>query len=214
MRTDVWYLSIPKASQLLELPVIIFTWTTQGRQSWGFVTPRFWAGGRGRVWENTISYFELKVKACWKVIIFPKKEEKFGKNVGVNGRFCDKWEIFELTTKRNRSSEIFALKIGNLKISQTGSTTPRLRNRLTPLEPLIHSLSPWAAKTKNKICMVSFFWNFLMMMGNLRHHLIHWNFLQNKKYLATSAPSGDKGRMVLHTIYLIKASQIQKSHPI
>jgi len=51
---------------------------------WGHDPPDFGvgrvvgvAGVCGRVWENTISYFGLKV--CWKVTIFHKK---FGKNVG------------------------------------------------------------------------------------------------------------------------------------
>ena len=58
--------------------LIISVW--QGRQS-----RDFGLAGRGRVWENTMSYFGLKV--CWKVIIFQKKEKKFGMNVGLNGSF-------------------------------------------------------------------------------------------------------------------------------
>src|SRR6218665_2916349 len=59
---------------------------------WEVVTPDIglWGivGGRGWVWEKTIAYFGEKV--CWKVIIFQKKEEKFAKNVGVNG---EKWKF-------------------------------------------------------------------------------------------------------------------------
>jgi len=69
---------------------------SQKRQSWrvGGRDPQIlsWGScgwgrreGRGRVWENTMSYFGLKV--CWKVIIFQKKEKKFGMNVGLNGSF-------------------------------------------------------------------------------------------------------------------------------
>src|SRR6218665_1285890 len=64
-----------------------------GWGSWELQRNRWWVVDAGWVWENTISYFGMKV--CWKVIIFQKKEEKFGMNVGVNGSFCEKLKNFE-----------------------------------------------------------------------------------------------------------------------
>ena len=129
------------------------------RQSWGVggvATPRFWAGGRGgrragrrggreRVSENTIAYFAQKVRL--ESVFLIRKREKLATNVGVKGEnvniFWEKRQFLSWWLKK--SCENFCLgnrrffqKIINFsrlesKISATGFTTPRLRNRLTPL---------------------------------------------------------------------------------
>jgi|SRR6218665_995213 len=73
-------------------------------------------------------------------------------NVVVKGErliFWEKRQFFKLTTKKERSSEFFAWKIGNfsgkseifwleLKIFAIGFMTPRLRTRLAPLHGCPH----------------------------------------------------------------------------
>ena len=62
----------------------------------GVATPRFWAGGCGGSWTGLRKYYIV----FWTESMlesdhyFPEKEEKFGKNAGVNGSFCDNEKFY------------------------------------------------------------------------------------------------------------------------